>query len=125
MNSNSLVAPNLVVNEEQGCLTFKEGAPLKDMFYGDCSDKDVARATSLLVPTALAPQGTPVRISAEHYGRVPRVYIECLRDRALTPSFQKRMYTAMPCQAILSMETSHSPFFSAPQELVRHLTSLS
>ena len=124
LNSDSLVTPNLVVNEEQGSLTFKEGAPLKDMFYGDCSDEDVARATSLLVPGALAPQGTPVRISAEHFGRVPRVYIECLRDRALTPSFQKGMYTATPCQAILSMETSHSPFFSAPQELVHHLTSL-
>ena len=59
MNSDSLVTPNLVVNEEQGSLTFKEGAPLKDMFYGDCSDEDVARATSLLVPAALAPQGTP------------------------------------------------------------------
>jgi pimeloyl-ACP methyl ester carboxylesterase len=124
-NSDSLVAPNLVVNEEQGSLTFKEGAPLKDMFYGDCSDEDVARATSLLVPEALAPQGTPVRITAEHFGRVPRVYIECLRDRALSPSFQKRMYTATPCQTILSMETSHSPFFSAPQQLVQHLTSLS
>ncbi len=124
MNSDSLVGPNLVVNEEQGSLIFKEGAPLKDMFYGDCSDEDVARAISLLVPDALAPQGTPVRISAEHFGRVPRIYIECLRDRALTPPFQKRMYTATPCQAILSMETSHSPFFSAPQELVHHLTSL-
>jgi pimeloyl-ACP methyl ester carboxylesterase len=124
-DSDSLVLANLVVNEEQGSLTFKEGAPLKDMFYGDCSDEDIARATSLLVPQALAPMGTPVRITAEHYGRVPRVYIECLRDRATTPSFQKRMYTAMPCQTILPMETSHSPFFSAPQELVHHLISLS
>jgi pimeloyl-ACP methyl ester carboxylesterase len=123
-DSDSLVAPNLIVNEEQGSVTFKEGAPLKDMFYGDCSDEDVARATSLLVPQALAPLATPVRITAEHFGRVPRVYIECLRDRAISPSIQKMMYTATPCQTILSMQTSHSPFFSAPQELVRHLTSL-
>jgi pimeloyl-ACP methyl ester carboxylesterase len=123
-DSDSLVLPNLMVNEEQGSLTFKEGAPLKDMFYGDCSDEDVARATSLLVPQALAPLATPARITAEHFGRVPRVYIECLRDRAISPSMQKRMYTATPCQTILSMQTSHSPFFSAPQELVRHLTSL-
>jgi len=55
---------------------------------------------------------------------VPRVYIECLRDRTIAPPIQKMMYTATPCQTIFSMETSHSPFFSAPQELVRHLTSL-
>ena len=123
-NSDSLLTPNLVVNEEQGYLTFKEGASLKEIFYGDCSDEDVARARSLLVLQAIAPMATPVRISAEQFGRVPRVYIECLRDRTITPCIQKMMYTAMPCKTILSMETSHSPFFSAPQELVRHLTSL-
>jgi len=123
-NRDSLLTPNLVVNEEQGYLTFKEGASLKEIFYGDCSDEDVARARSLLVLQAIAPMTTPVRISAEQFGWVPRVYIECLRDRTITPCIQKMMYTAMPCQTILSMETSHSPFFSSPQELVRHLTSL-
>ena len=123
-HSDYLVMPNLVVNEEQGYATFKEGAPLKDIFYGDCSDEDVARARSLLVHQAIAPMATPVRITAEHFGRVPRVYIECLRDRAIPPASQKRMYMATPCQTILSMETSHSPFFSAPEQLVRHLTSL-
>ncbi len=52
----------------------KEGVPLKGIFYGDCSDEDVARATSLLGPQALAPTGTPVGITAEHFGRVPGVY---------------------------------------------------
>jgi len=124
MDSDSLLLPNVIVNREQGYQTFKEGAPLKDIFYGDCSQEDVARAISLLVPQALAPGGTPVRITAEHFGRVPRIYIECLRDRALSPAIQKRMYTATPCQTILSMQTSHSPFFSAPRQLVRHLTTL-
>jgi pimeloyl-ACP methyl ester carboxylesterase len=125
LNVDSLLMPNLMANEEQGYLTFKEGAPLKEIFYGDCPDEDVARARSLLVPQAIAPMATPVRITAEHFGRVPRVFIECLRDRTITPDIQKMMYTATPCQTILSMETSHSPFFSAPQELVRHLTELS
>ncbi len=124
MNTDSLLTPNLMANEEQGYLTFKEGAPLKEIFYADCPDEDVARAKSLLVLQAVAPMATPVRITAEHFGRVPRVYIECLRDRTISPSIQKMMYTATPCQTILSMETSHSPFFSAPQELALHLTSL-
>jgi pimeloyl-ACP methyl ester carboxylesterase len=123
-NSDSLLTPNLMVNEEQGYLTFKERAPLKEIFYADCPDEVVARAKSLLVRQAIAPMATPVRITAEHFGRVPRVYIECLRDRTISPSIQKMMYMATPCQTILSMETSHSPFFSAPQELALHLTSL-
>lgn len=125
MDSTSLVGPNLMVNEEQGTQTFKEGAPLKDMFYGDCSDEDIARATALLVPQPLAPLATPLRMTEECFGRVPRVYIECLRDRATTPSLQKKMYMATPCQRILSLQTGHSPFFSAPQQLAQHLISLS
>ncbi len=121
---DALVLPNLMVNEEQGYATFKEEAPLKEVFYADCSNEDVARAKSLLVLQALAPLATPVSTTAEHFGGVPRVYIECLRDQAISPSTQKKMYTTLPCKKIMSMETSHSPFFSAPEELVRHLTSL-
>ena len=29
-----------------------------------------------------------------------------------------------PCEKVVSMETSHSPFLSAPEELVGHLDSL-
>jgi hypothetical protein len=50
--------------------------------------------------------------------------IECLRDRTLTPPFQKRLYTAVPCEKVIAMDTSHSPFFSAPGELARHLMAL-
>jgi hypothetical protein len=124
MNTDSLLTPNLMANEEQGYLTFKEGAPIKEIFYADCPDEDVAWAKSLLVLQAIAPMATPARITTEHFGRVPRVYVECLCDRTISPSIQKMMYMNTPCQPILSMETSHSPFFSAPQELVLHLTSL-
>lgn len=123
-NTDSLLMPNLTANGEQGYFTFREGAPLKEIFYADCPDEDVARARLLLVPQAIAPMATPVKITAERFGRVPRAYIECLRDRTISPSIQKMMYLATPCQTILSMDTSHSPFFSAPRELAMHLTSL-
>ncbi len=123
-DTGSLIMPNLMVNEEQGYMTFKEEAPLKEIICADCSDEDAAWVKSLLVPQAIAPTATPVRTTAKNYGRVSRVYIETLCDRAISPSMQKKMYTALPCQKIISMETSHSPFLSAPQELARHLTSL-
>ena len=67
---------------------------------------------------------TPISVTEGNFGRVPRVYIECLRDRAIPPALQKRMYTAMACRQVISMDTSHSPFFSAPQALVDHLLGL-
>jgi hypothetical protein len=35
------------------------------------------------------------------------------------------MVADMPCDRVLSLNTSHSPFFSAPGELAVHLLSLS
>lgn len=97
---------------------------LKALFYTDCSDEDVAYARERLVPQAIAPLATPVHVSAERWGRIPRVYIECLHDRTISPTAQKRMYSAMPGTPVLSLHTGHSPFFSAPQALADHLLSL-
>jgi pimeloyl-ACP methyl ester carboxylesterase len=122
-DTESLIVSNLVVNEEQGYYMLKAEA-FREALYADCSEEDVALATALLTPEPNAPVAMPMHITQEHFGRIPRMYIETLRDRGVSPSLQKKMYTALPCQMVMSMETSHSPFFSAPQELVRHLTSL-
>jgi hypothetical protein len=63
-------------------------------------------------------------ITAEKFGRVPRVYIECLRDNAISPAAQKTMYSATPCSRVIALDSSHSPFFSNPAELAGHLASL-
>jgi pimeloyl-ACP methyl ester carboxylesterase len=119
----SLIVSNLAVNEEQGYHMLKTEA-FREALYADCSEEDVALATALLTPEPNAPVAMHMHITEERFGRIPRVYIETLRDRGVSPSLQKKMYTALPCQVVMSMQTSHSPFFSAPQELVRHLTSL-
>ena len=121
-DTEGLVLPNLIMAEDQSHATVKEEA-LKEAFYGDCSDEDVARAKSLLVPQAAAPFATPISITEKNFGRIPRIYIECLRDKAISPSIQKKMYTALPCRRVITMDTSHSPFFSAPETLATHLIS--
>jgi len=123
MDGGSMVLPNLVIADDQSCATVKKAA-LKEVFYGECSEEDVALAGLLLAPEALAPMRTPISISDRNYGRVPRFYIECLRDKAIPPALQKKMYTALPCQRVISMDTDHSPFFSAPEALVTHLLSI-
>jgi pimeloyl-ACP methyl ester carboxylesterase len=123
-DQETLILPSLIINEAEGHHAVKEEA-IQEVFYQDCSDEDVARAKSLLAPReALAPVATPVEISDDNYGRIPRVYIECLRDQTIGPSLQKQMYTTTPCQKVLSLDTGHSPFFSAPEELAAHLTSI-
>lgn len=122
-DQGSMVLPNLTPDEAQGVLRLNE-AIYKEMFYGDCTEADAAWAISRLRPDPMAPVGTPLTTSPANFGRLPRIYIECLADRTLSPATQKQMYTALPCREVLSINSSHSPFLSQPETLASHLMSL-
>ncbi len=94
------------------------------LFYNDCSKEDVDKALSLLGPEATNIFKTTLHLSNEKYGSVPRIYIECLRDHTLSPDTQKSMYTASPCLRVISLNTGHSPFLSAPEQLTACLLIL-
>lgn len=66
---------------------------------------------------------TPIRITEERFGRVDRVYIECLKDHAIGIATQRRMQSALPCRAVRTMNASHSPFFSDAPGLSQLLIS--
>jgi len=93
-DQETLVLPNLIMAEDQSFATVKEEA-IKEAFYGDCSDEDVERAKSLLVPQAAAPLATPVNTTQDNFGRLPRIYISCSLDRAISPSIQEAMYSKL------------------------------
>ncbi len=120
---DGLVLPNLVFSKDGVTATLREGAPRK-AFYGECSEADAAWATARLVPDPSVGHTTPVRTTKERWGRVPRAYVECVRDRAIPVALQRRMYTASPCMKVLSIDTDHSPFLSRPDELAAHLLAL-
>jgi pimeloyl-ACP methyl ester carboxylesterase len=123
LNAASLVLSNMVIDEDRGSATVREQA-IKEAFYGCCSDEDVSLARVLLQPEAMAPLAAPMHTTRERFGSVRRVYIECLRDNAITPPFQKEMYSNVHCESVTSIDTDHSPFFSKPNELVRQLVTV-
>jgi len=111
------------LSKDQSYSTVKEEA-IKERFYSDCSDEDVNFAKPLLVPESSAPFMTPIEITEENFGRIPRTFISCQRDRAISSAIQKQMYTNLPCQKLIKMDSDHAPFFSAPEELSKHLLSI-
>jgi pimeloyl-ACP methyl ester carboxylesterase len=102
-----------------------EDTAIEELFYGECSDGDVEFARARLAPEPAEPLMTPVEITEERFGTVPRIYIECLRDQAVPLALQRRMHTALPCSRVISLDTDHSPFFSAPGELATQISSAS
>jgi pimeloyl-ACP methyl ester carboxylesterase len=120
----SLVAPNMVLADDQASVSVSDEF-IVEAFYEDCTPEQAAMTKSRLQPQAVAPIVTPVSTSDENFGRVRRHYIECLQDRAIPIGMQRAMQAALPCQSVLSMNTSHSPFLSAPKVLAASLMSLS
>lgn len=92
------------------------------LFCGDCSAADQARtARDFHQREPLKPAGTPVVVSAERYGRVPKVYVKTLRDRAISPQMQQLMIERTPVRRVVQIDSGHSPFLSQPQALAQAL----
>lgn len=89
----------------------------KEGLYHDCEDAITQLAKLLLSHEPVASGITPLELSEEKYGSIPRFYIECTEDKAVTPFIQRKMYAETICEKVYSMSTSHSPFFSKPEEL--------
>lgn len=117
-----LIFPNLVVANGGGTATVR-GEVIRDALFADCELHDYRRAVARFRPEPLAPTTTPVSLTGERFGRVPRFYVECRTDRALSPALQRQMYTATPC-AVVSMPTGHSPQYAAPAALASHLGAI-
>jgi pimeloyl-ACP methyl ester carboxylesterase len=122
-DTDSTVSSGLVPSPDGASLTIASNR-LKDIFYGDCSDADVALAELALGPESGAALGAQMRVTAQRWGRIPRVYIECTKDRAVSIASQRAMVERLPCEQVITLETDHSPFFSAPEQLANCLASL-
>jgi pimeloyl-ACP methyl ester carboxylesterase len=93
--------------------------------YHDCTDDIAQMAIFILGHEPVKTGTTPLVLTDENYGAVPKYYIECTDDRAVTPFIQKMMYEESPCEKVYQMHTSHSPFFSKPKELVEIFLEIS
>lgn len=96
----------------------------REGLYHDCPEDIAELAKVLLGPEPFGTGVTPLNVSDKNFGRIPRYYIECTEDRAVTPFIQEKMYTETPCRKVYKMNTSHSPFFSQPRELVAILQDI-
>ena len=96
---------------------------LPALFYHDVSPEDRYRAMQRLRPQPIAISTTPVTLTEERFGSVPRWYIECTLDSAVRIKLQRQMVKMTPCK-VISMECGHSPFFSNPDELAEHLEAI-
>ena len=89
-------------------------AKVVPVFYNTTPPALCAQAAKLLTPEPMMSFATPIMTSAARYGRVKRAYIECEQDNAIPLERQRLMQRALPCDPVITLDTDHSPFYSAP-----------
>ena len=115
-DTQGVLKPYVTIHEEINAHTLQPEI-YKEGLYADCDD-DITELAKVLLSYEPVESGiTPLQLSEENYGRVPKIYIECTEDKAVTPFIQRKMYTETLCEKVYSIPASHSPFFSRPNEL--------
>jgi pimeloyl-ACP methyl ester carboxylesterase len=99
----------------QGMAVDQAGAP--GVFAQLSPAHEAQAAAARLVSEPMSARTTPLSLSDERYGTVPRHYIECVHDLAIPIADQRAMQTLLPCASVTSLEADHSPFLSTPQAL--------
>lgn len=88
----------------------------RELFLDDGDDEDVAWVAECLQHDYLAPTATPVQISDERWGSIPRTYIETLYDQVFPIAAQRKMQRLLPGAMVHSLATGHSPFITRADE---------
>ena len=99
-----------------------EGA--RTFMYGLAPVHEADAAIARLTPEPVAPYETPIVTTAERFGRVPRFYVETLRDRAVPLALQRTIQARIGCRRIFTLNADHAPFLSAPDALVACLDDI-
>ncbi|MFI0774412.1 alpha/beta hydrolase [Streptomyces sp. NPDC021212] len=101
---------------------------LRLTYYQDVPAGSFARWRHALSPDLpFAIPTTPVALTRERWGRIPRTYLRCAEDHALTPAMQDLMIAeadaAMPDHpfAVRTLPGGHAPFAIRPAELAAAL----
>lgn len=86
-----------------------------------CPADTIAAAMARVVAEPHGPRSTPLSLTSEHFGSLPRTYIECTDDRTIPLSSQRQMQELVPGSQVVTLWADHSPYLSRPHALAAAL----
>lgn len=112
----------LTIDEAAGTIAI-DPSRATHYFYGECATADAAAAVSRLTnPVPVGPWREPA--SADRGAELPRSFVKTLRDRTFPPAVQQYMIDACGVEDVHEVESDHSPFLSAPEQLAAILEAI-
>lgn len=90
-------------------------------FFDDCPVETARMAARSLTPQPEAGRAVRPHLTADRFGRIPRLYVEASADRSVVPILQRRMQALVPGAAVATLPTGHAPQVAAPALLAETL----
>lgn len=122
-DADSDLGPALDIDMQRGLVGI-ERTSFPGLFCADCADAELAVLADRYSDEPLPPLVEAIELTEARFGSVPKYYVYTEEDRVLSPAFQRRVSSRVELVRTASLQTSHSPFFSAPDELVATLDEL-
>jgi pimeloyl-ACP methyl ester carboxylesterase len=91
------------------------------------TDDQAAWADEHRGPQPVLPFTQPLTVDAgvaDAFAALPRAYVMCLQDRAIWPDLQRFMAARAGCDPVREIDTDHSVWLTAPDELVAALLEI-
>ena len=110
------IAPYLQWSDN-GTTTAVPAAAALDIFLHDCPHEAAGQAAAKLTPQRESGRALVTTLSAARFGRIPRIYVEALRDRSVLLPLQRKMQALVPGALVRSIDCGHVPQLARPAEL--------
>jgi pimeloyl-ACP methyl ester carboxylesterase len=123
-DTESLIGPNLHP-EADGITASLPPNVLVQIFAVDAPD-DIKKEVAKTRPEPLAVFQATAKLTEANFGSIPKYYIKTLKDQGVGTTLQQRMLDAYKGKIAktYTMETSHSPYWAKPDELVSILKEI-
>lgn len=116
---NSFASHIAVVGDSAGTRVDPETAAT--FFYNTTAKEDRLEAVRRLLADPFKPSRTPLQLSAERFGTIPRYYVECTGDLIIPLCEQRLMQEALAVESVETLHCDHSPFLSDREALAQAL----
>ena len=114
------IGPHLRWSADGDCSAVDPGGAL-ETFLHDCPPDAARAAAARLTPQPESGRAIRNELSAQRFGRVPRVYVACRNDRSVPWALQQRMLQLQPPQAQIVLDCGHVPQLACPAALTQAL----
>jgi pimeloyl-ACP methyl ester carboxylesterase len=123
-DAQSHLGPSLVPSSDKLTLDVKH-ENIIDIFCADSKPETQQLLLSKFKPEPAIPFTNAAKLTDANFGKVDKYYIHTTQDHVIGIDLQNRMVKAAAIANVYSLESSHTPFFSMPDQLSELLVKIS